>query len=82
MPATLAASKMVVPSGKALVERNFRDFIERTLLRYPVRELGLGAVGGFGYACRGIFSPLAAEYGFKVNKYLPEPVEGLLEYHR
>lgn len=70
------------PAIKALVERNFRDFIERTLLRYPVRELGLGAVGGFGYACRGIFSSLAAEYGFKVNKYLPEPVEGLLEYHR
>ena len=69
------------PAVRALVDKNFRDFIERTLLKYPVRELGLRVVGGFGYACRDIFSALTQEYGFTVHSYLPEPIDGLLEYH-
>lgn len=69
------------PSVKTLVDRNFREFIERSLLKYPVKDHPLGVVGGFGWACRDIFTAIAGEYGIKVSVFMPQPIEGLLKYH-
>lgn len=68
------------PYVKALIEKNFRDFIERALLKYDVANHPIGIVGGFGWACREILSPLMEKYGIKVKCFLKAPVEGLVKY--
>lgn len=69
------------PYIKAMVDGNFRSFIDRCLRRYEVDKYPAGIVGGFGCACRHIFGPLAEEAGIKVSGYISEPVEGLIKYH-
>lgn len=63
----------------ALVERNFRDLFERALLRYD--RLPVGVVGGFGCACRAELERLGAEYGLTFSRFIPSPMEGLIDYH-
>ncbi|MBQ3765121.1 MAG: ATPase [Bacteroidales bacterium] len=64
----------------ALIERNFRDLFERTLTRYDDR-LPVGVVGGFGCACREELERLGAEYGKTFSRFIPSPMEGLVDYH-
>lgn len=63
----------------ALIERNFRDLFERTLVRYD--RLPVGVVGGFGCACRPELERLGAEYGLTFSRFIPSPMEGLIDYH-
>ena len=63
----------------ALVERNFRDLFERTLIRYD--RLPVGVVGGFGCACRADLERLGAGYGLTFSRFIPSPMEGLIDYH-
>ena len=63
----------------ALIDRNFRDLIERTLVRYD--RLPVGVVGGFGGACRVELERLGAEYGLTFSRFIPSPMEGLIDYH-
>ena len=63
----------------ALVERNFRDLFERALLRYD--RLPVGVVGGFGCACRAELEGLGAAYGLSFSRFIPSPMEGLIDYH-
>ena len=70
-----------VPQIKAMVDGNFQAFIDKSLLRYDVKTYPVGIVGGFGYACRDIFSSLCEDAGIRISRFLPEPVTGLLEYH-
>lgn len=69
------------PYVKALIEGNFRAFIERSLRSYDTASYPVGVVGGWGYACRDIFSRLCAEAGIRTGEFLPAPVEGLIRYH-
>ena len=64
-----------------LVDRNFRDFIERALKQYDVDMYPVGVVGGFGYACRHILEKVAEPYGIRFSTIIPTPIEGLVEYH-
>ena len=66
---------------KELVERNFRDFIERVLRQYDTTGLRVGVVGGFGCACRAELERLGAEYGLTFSRFIPSPMEGLIAYH-
>lgn len=66
---------------RGLVERNFRDFIERSLMRYGVKDCPVGVVGGFGFACRKILEKVAATYGITFSSVLATPLEGLVKYH-
>ena len=63
----------------ALVDRNFRDLFERALTRYD--RLPVGVVGGFGCACRAELERLGAEYGLTFSRFIPSPMEGLVDYH-
>ena len=63
----------------ALIDRNFRNLFERTLTRYD--RLPIGVVGGFGGACRAELERLGAEYGLTFSRFIPSPMEGLVEYH-
>ena len=63
----------------ALVDRNFRDLFERTLTRYD--RLPVGVVGGFGCACQADLERLGAEYGLTFSRFIPSPMEGLIDYH-
>ena len=63
----------------ALVERNFRDLFERALTRYD--RFSVGVVGGFGCACRKELERLGAEYGMAFSRFIPSPMEGLIDYH-
>lgn len=64
-----------------LVDRNFRDFIERALRQYDVDRYPVGVVGGFGYANRHILEKVAEPYGIRFSTIIPAPIEGLVEYH-
>ena len=66
---------------KELVDRNFRDFIERALKQYDLESFPVGVVGGFGYAPRAILEKAAEPYGIKFSTIIPSPIEGLVEYH-
>ncbi len=66
---------------KELVDRNFRDFIERCLKRFDLSVHPVGVVGGFGYAHRRILLEVARPYGIRFSAILPAPMEGLAEYH-
>ena len=67
------------PYVESLIDRNFRDLFERTLVRYD--RLSVGVVGGFGCACRGDLERLGAEYGLTLSRFIPSPMEGLIAYH-
>ncbi|MDO5000558.1 MAG: hypothetical protein Q4E27_10015, partial [Bacteroidales bacterium] len=62
-----------------LIDRNFRNLIERTLVRYD--RLPVGVVGGFGCACCAELERLGAEYGLTFTRFIPSPMEGLIAYH-
>ena len=66
---------------RGLVDRNFRDFIERALRQYDLERYLVGVVGGFGYAHRQILKKVAEPYGIRFSAIIPAPVEGLVDYH-
>ena len=70
------------PYAKALVGKNFQSFIDRSLLRYDTARYPVGIVGGFGWACKDIITPLLDKAGIKVSRFIKAPIEGLCEYHR
>lgn len=69
------------PYAKDLVDRNFQDFIDRSLLRYDVAAYPVGIVGGFGWACRDILRPLCEKAGIRISRFVKAPIEGLCSYH-
>lgn len=70
-----------VPYAKELVDRNFCNFIRRSLMKYDYQSYPVGVVGGFGNANREKFSRLCEESGIRVSRYVPAPIEGLIDYH-
>lgn len=66
---------------RALVDQNFKDFIERALRQYDVERYPVGVVGGFGYANREILKKVAEPYGIRFSTIIPAPIEGLVDYH-
>ena len=69
------------PHIKDMVDKNFRNFIERSLKTYDTDTYPVGVIGGFGYACRDIFIPMCEEAGIRISRIIKEPVEGLINYH-
>ena len=69
------------PYIKEMVDKNFRNFIERSLKTYDTDTYPVGVIGGFGYACRDIFIPMCEEAGIRISRIIKEPVEGLINYH-
>ena len=65
---------------RRLVEGNFRGLFERTLRKYD-KNLPVGVVGGFGFACKDILLRLGQAYGVEFSRFLSTPTEGLVEYH-
>lgn len=64
-----------------LVDRNFRNFIERALSQYDIKKYPVGVVGGFGYAHQEKLRKVAAEYGIRFSEIIATPIEGLIKYH-
>ena len=69
------------PYIKEMVDRNFQNFIDRSLKMYDTKSYPVGVVGGFGYACREIFQRLCEASGINVLGFNSEPIEGLIRYH-
>lgn len=65
-----------------LVDNNFRAFAQKSLLAYDVASCPVGIVGGFGWACREIISRIFTEYGIRISRFIPAPIDGLIDYHR
>lgn len=63
----------------SLIEKNLRDFIERSLDRYGCREVGV--IGSLGCACREELIRLGHEYGLEFVRFLPSPIESLIAFH-
>ena len=66
---------------KSLVDGNFLAFIDRALLRYDVAAYPVGMVGGFGNACKDIFTRLCEASGIRISRFIKEPILGLLDFH-
>jgi len=69
------------PYVKELIDGNFRSFIQRSLLRYDVASYPVGVVGGWGHACKDIFTRLCAEAGIRTGRFEAQPINGLIKYH-
>lgn len=69
------------PYAKALVDKNFQAFIDRSLLRYDVASYPVGIVGGFGWACQEIIRPLCEKAGIRISRFIKAPIDGLCAYH-
>ncbi len=63
-----------------LIERNIRDFMERSLVRYGNGKVGVA--GSFGYACREELEAIGKEYGLEFVKFVQAPIDGLIAYHK
>ncbi len=61
-----------------LVERNLRNFVERSLLQYDMKRYELAVVGSFGLACRGALERVAKEYGIVIKDFVPDPLERII----
>lgn len=66
---------------RKLVDSNFRDFIERALSQYDIRNYAVGVVGGFGFHNRKIFREVAESYGIRISEIIAAPMDGLVQYH-
>lgn len=62
-----------------LIDRNLRDFIERSLVRYGVSNVGV--VGSLGEACREELLRLGQEYGLDFVRFLKAPIDNLVDFH-
>lgn len=69
------------PYIKDLVDSNFQAFFDRTVRKYDYDSYPVVVVGGFGNACKDILLPLAEASGIRILRFMPSPVEGLVEYH-
>lgn len=69
------------PYIKLLVDSNFQAFIDKAVKQYDTSAFPVGVIGGFGFACKDIFRSLCEKSGLHVSAFLPEPIEGLIEYH-
>ena len=69
------------PYIKELVDGNFRAFFRRSVKQYDYPTHPVGIVGGFGYALKDIICRIADEEGVRISRFLPQPIEGLVEYH-
>jgi len=65
-----------------LVEKNFRNFMERVLCQYDTEKYEVGIVGGFGFANQEIIRKVGSEYGIRFRCFLRDSMEGLQEYHK
>ena len=45
------------------------------------KDLPVGVVGGFGYACKDVLARMGKEYGITFSRFMSTPTEGLVEYH-
>lgn len=62
-----------------LIERNIRDFIERSLVRYGNRHVGI--VGSLACACRDELETIGKQYGLEFVKFVKSPIDALVAYH-
>lgn len=76
------------PYVRSMMCRNFREFIERSLLRYfcgpEKKETGVEVMvtGSFGCACRELLQETGKDYGISFTGFIPAPMDGLIRYHR
>lgn len=68
------------PDVRAMVLRSFRDFAERNLSRYPA-GLPVSFVGGVAAHFEELLREALQSEGYRVEKIVESPAEGLLSYH-
>lgn len=69
------------PYIKALVDGNFRNFIERSLKQYDCSKYPVGIIGGFGNALQDIIRPVFEQNGIKIRAFIPNPIDELVKFH-
>lgn len=70
------------PYIKELVDGNLRSFFRRSIKHYDTEQYPVGIVGGFGYALKDIITRIASEEGVRISRFIKNPIDGLVEYHR
>lgn len=75
------------PHIRSMICRNFRDFLERSLLRYMsdiqgcAGNMEVSVTGSFGCACRELLQETGKDYGICFTRFVPAPLDGLVRYH-
>lgn len=69
------------PYIKQLVDGNIEAFVERCLKQYDI-DNPVGIIGGFGNALKDIIKPIFEENGIRIRKFIPSPIEELIDYHK
>lgn len=68
---------------RALVKRNFTDFIDKQVSQYTdYQSLPISFIGSVAFHYRGLLEEVFKEHGLTVGKVLQKPMEGLIEFHR
>lgn len=70
------------PYVKRIVDENFRAFFRRSIRQYGIPQAQIGIVGGFAHALKDIIIRIAQEEHVEITQIQPQPIEGLIEYHR
>lgn len=67
---------------KNLSSECFNDFIEYFILKFkPTINTEIGFVGSIAYYFQDILSDCLESKGFKISKFVKNPIEGLIYYH-
>ena len=64
-----------------LIRDCMHAFVRRSLSRYG-KSSQVGVVGSFGCACEDLLKEVGREYGLEFVKFLKDPIDELVKYHR
>jgi len=65
-----------------IIRGSFRDFFNSIVKNYPdYQKFSFNSVGTIGWIFRDSLIEVAAEFGMKTNKIIPNPIDGLMNYH-
>lgn len=66
-----------------LVEKSFRLFAEKYLLKYPqVRKTQIGIVGSIAYHFKDVLQSGFSQYGLSIDRIVQKPIDALVTYHQ
>lgn len=66
---------------RELVKEHFRQFVTRNLRQYHGTE-SVGFVGSIAYHFEEVLREVVESEGYRIDKIMRSPMEGLIEYHR
>ncbi len=68
---------------KMLIKKNFTDFYNEQLSRYPrIKHYNIGFTGSVAFHFQELLKEVMNQKGLHISKIIKEPMEGLIAYHK